>query len=621
MVIHGQRRSVDARLDSALSRATSAAGGASSASARSASPDIDLAAEEARLLRLARRRPSRRDGLYGAPRHAPRARPAELVPGTVRVISARMDYWPADARRCATTVLDGPHKAYVSRYALGRDYHKVMRSRLCAARRRGSPPRSGRSAIACSPTAHRCSRWRSPRRRASAGAASTRCCSRARRARTSSSARSTPTCRCRSAHRSDDHCGTCTALPRRLPDRRDRRALRARRAALHLLSHHRARTAAFPRRCARSSAIASTAATTASSPARGTASRKPRAKPISPRVRHGLDDADLVALFAWTAAEFDERMRGSAIRRIGYERWLRNLAVGLGNAPGDPRRRRGAARARGGSVAARARARRVGAARHEAAMGDGRQERAACARRSPIAYRRPRQRISWFIDTIGSITASTSTSTIAPISDDQHRLDQRREPGQPALGLALELAGGALEHRRQRPALLAVRDQMDQHRRKHLLLLERARQRHALAHQRARGVRRARERQHPDDVARRLERAQERRAAADQDRERAREARGVEARAAAARRPAAAAAHACQRARNGGRRSADDERDDRRGRSAASQSHPVARKKSRRRDQRTRQPGQRLPALLVDRHDLRHDVGQQHRDDAERDRS
>jgi epoxyqueuosine reductase len=49
-------------------------------------------------------------------------------------------------------------------------------------------------------------------------------------------------------------------------------------------------------------------------------------------VRHGLDRASLVELFAWSAAEFDERMRGSAIRRIGHERWLRNLAVGLGNA-------------------------------------------------------------------------------------------------------------------------------------------------------------------------------------------------------------------------------------------------------------------------------------------------
>jgi epoxyqueuosine reductase len=50
-------------------------------------------------------------------------------------------------------------------------------------------------------------------------------------------------------------------------------------------------------------------------------------------VRNGLDRATLVELFAWSETEFDERMRGSAIRRIGYERWLRNLAVGLGNAP------------------------------------------------------------------------------------------------------------------------------------------------------------------------------------------------------------------------------------------------------------------------------------------------
>ena len=51
------------------------------------------------------------------------------------------------------------------------------------------------------------------------------------------------------------------------------------------------------------------------------------------KVRNGLDQATLAELFAWTQAQFDERLRGSPIRRIGYERWLRNLAVGLGNAP------------------------------------------------------------------------------------------------------------------------------------------------------------------------------------------------------------------------------------------------------------------------------------------------
>src|SRR5690606_6744166 len=51
--------------------------------------------------------------------------------------------------------------------------------------------------------------------------------------------------------------------------------------------------------------------------------------------RHGLADADLLDLFLWSESEFLERTEGSAIRRIGYEGWLRNLAIGLGNAPSD----------------------------------------------------------------------------------------------------------------------------------------------------------------------------------------------------------------------------------------------------------------------------------------------
>jgi epoxyqueuosine reductase len=48
--------------------------------------------------------------------------------------------------------------------------------------------------------------------------------------------------------------------------------------------------------------------------------------------RHGLDQASLLELWAWTEADFLSRHEGSPIRRIGYEAWLRNLAVGLGNA-------------------------------------------------------------------------------------------------------------------------------------------------------------------------------------------------------------------------------------------------------------------------------------------------
>jgi len=57
-------------------------------------------------------------------------------------------------------------------------------------------------------------------------------------------------------------------------------------------------------------------------------------------VRNGLDKATLVDLFAWSEEEFNQRLEGSPIRRIGHERWLRNIAVGLGNAaarlPGAP---------------------------------------------------------------------------------------------------------------------------------------------------------------------------------------------------------------------------------------------------------------------------------------------
>jgi len=53
-------------------------------------------------------------------------------------------------------------------------------------------------------------------------------------------------------------------------------------------------------------------------------------------VRHGLDHMQLAELFSWSDIEFLDKTRGSAIRRIGYERWLRNIAVALGNAPSSP---------------------------------------------------------------------------------------------------------------------------------------------------------------------------------------------------------------------------------------------------------------------------------------------
>ena len=90
--------------------------------------DTELAAEETNLLNwLAAGFHGEMD--YMASHGAKRARPAELVPGTLRVITARLDYQPPDARKAEEVLGDG-NLAYISRYALGRDYHKVLRNKL-----------------------------------------------------------------------------------------------------------------------------------------------------------------------------------------------------------------------------------------------------------------------------------------------------------------------------------------------------------------------------------------------------------------------------------------------------------------------------------------------------------
>ncbi|HMA12688.1 MAG TPA: tRNA epoxyqueuosine(34) reductase QueG, partial [Steroidobacteraceae bacterium] len=89
---------------------------------------VDLAADEARLQQWLAG--GHHGQMHYMERHGTRrSRPAELIPGTTRVISLAMDYWPADAAPAAQVLAD-PRQGYVSRYALGRDYHKVMRHAL-----------------------------------------------------------------------------------------------------------------------------------------------------------------------------------------------------------------------------------------------------------------------------------------------------------------------------------------------------------------------------------------------------------------------------------------------------------------------------------------------------------
>ncbi|MGI9284023.1 MAG: tRNA epoxyqueuosine(34) reductase QueG, partial [Pseudomonadales bacterium] len=89
--------------------------------------DTDLQQHEERLQQWLRAR-YHGSMQYMQAHGSKRSRPAELIEGTLRVISVRLDYLPADTD--ALQVLDNPQQAFISRYALGRDYHKLMRKRL-----------------------------------------------------------------------------------------------------------------------------------------------------------------------------------------------------------------------------------------------------------------------------------------------------------------------------------------------------------------------------------------------------------------------------------------------------------------------------------------------------------
>ena len=263
-----------------------------------------------------------------------RARPDAIVPGTLRVISCRMDYAQAggDAQAAASewrALADG-RRAYVARYARGRDYHMVLRRRL-----QKLCDRIGAEAGAFG---YRVFSDSAPvmevelARKAGIGWRGKHTLLLSREAGSWFFLGEVYTSLPLPADApASEHCGSCTKCIDVCPTRAIRGPYRldARRCISYLTIELKG-AIPEPLRPLVGNRVYGCDDCQLACPWNSFA--QPSAEPDF-AVRNGLDAAGLVELFAWSAQQFDARMAGSAIRRIGYERWLRNLAVGLGNAP------------------------------------------------------------------------------------------------------------------------------------------------------------------------------------------------------------------------------------------------------------------------------------------------
>lgn len=266
-------------------------------------------------------------------KHGPkRSRPEQLVPGTLRIISVRMDYFP-ESQSTAKGLLDHPSKAYVSRYALGRDYHKVLRGRLRELSRKieAQVGRFGyRVFVDSAPVLEKPI---------------------AEKAGLGWIGKHTNLINKDAGswfflgelytdlplpidNAASDHCGSCRACIDVCPTKAivAPYKLDARRCISYLtIESHDPIPVEF--REMMGNRIYGCDDCQLFCPwnkfAKATAEGD-----FAPR--HHLDDNELAELFEWNEATWLDRTEGSAIRRIGHERWLRNLAVALGNATTTP---------------------------------------------------------------------------------------------------------------------------------------------------------------------------------------------------------------------------------------------------------------------------------------------
>ncbi|WP_434986050.1 tRNA epoxyqueuosine(34) reductase QueG [Vreelandella zhaodongensis] len=258
-----------------------------------------------------------------------RTRPEELEPGTQRVISVRMDYLPAEVE--SAKVLGQPSRGYVSRYALGRDYHKLMRKRLAQLAKNIEQEVGAfgyRAFVDSAPVMERAL---------------------AQKAGLGWFGKNAMLLNPKAgslfflgelytdlplpvdAPFAQEHCGSCSACRTACPTGAivDDKVVDSRKCVSYLtIELHGAIPVEF-RRAMGNRIYGCDDCQLVCPFTRFT--RTTQEADFAPR--HDLDRADLLSLFAWGEDEFLDKTAGSPIRRIGYERWLRNIAVGLGNAP------------------------------------------------------------------------------------------------------------------------------------------------------------------------------------------------------------------------------------------------------------------------------------------------
>jgi epoxyqueuosine reductase len=269
---------------------------------------------------------------YMAKHGTKRTRPAELIPNTIRIISARLDYLPPKAKDSWQVINDGS-QAFISRYALGRDYHKVVRhklQKLCDNIQQATQQFEYRAFTDSAPVLEV-----------------------ALAEKAGLGWRGKHTLLINKDHGSwfflgeiytnlplpidqpaTNHCGTCNACIDICPTQAITAPYEvdARRCISYLTielknSIPEALRPLIGNRvygcddCQLTCPWNKFAETTQENDF---------------HVRHGLDDISLIECFSWSEQEFKQKMAGSAIYRIGYEQWLRNIAVGLGNAPKTP---------------------------------------------------------------------------------------------------------------------------------------------------------------------------------------------------------------------------------------------------------------------------------------------